>query len=292
MNVDFTVFKEGQPLKTIRALLPVVIGRGTDSTLTIKHPLLSRRHCEVYEESGQVFVKDLASLNGTFVNDARVETALPLVSGSQLKLGSVEIQVSFTLGATADTTDADLETATLAAEQIETTTVAEETIPADVEEASFDLSDFEINEAATAGEEPAANEAEFDLADFEVSDGSVKESPEVNDAIAEAESLDLADFEVSTPEVAPANDMLDLADFEVADPVAEEAGPEAQVELPSLMDLAGGLDETVEKPAEQDPVAEPASADLATTDDPWAPPTEPQVKADDDDLDAFLADLS
>ena len=54
MNVDFTVFKEGQPLKTISVGLPVVIGRGTDSSLTIKHPLLSRRHCEVYEEGGQV----------------------------------------------------------------------------------------------------------------------------------------------------------------------------------------------------------------------------------------------
>ena len=301
-------------MKTISVGLPVVIGRGTDSTLTIKHPLLSRRHCEVYEESGQVFVKDLASLNGTFVNDARVETALPLISGTQLKLGAVEMKVSFEGGPAADNAEADFEMGAVAVAQTETMPVAEETSPADVEEASFDLSDFEVNEVATAEEESSGDEAGFDLADFEVSDVPVEEAPEVGDAVAEAESLDLGDFEVSTPEVgdavaeaesldladfevgtpeeAPAVDMLDLGDFEVAAP-ASAAEPEAQVELPSLMDLAGGLEEDAEDVTGEAPAVEiaPAPEVSADGDDPWAPPADPQVNADDDDLDAFLADL-
>jgi len=288
MNVDFTVFKEGQPLKTISVGLPVVIGRGTDSSLTIKHPLLSRRHCEVYEEAGQVLVRDLASLNGTFVNDVRVETALPLVSGAQLKLGAVEMQVVFEGGTSADVSEADFEMGAVAAAQTEPMPIAAGATPAEIEEGSFDLADFEVNETPPS-EESTGEDAGFDLADFEVADEAVEQAPEVGDAVAEAESLDLGDFEVSTPEATPADDMLDLGDFEVAAPVVSEDAPEAQVELPSLMDLAGGLEEDVEEV----PAAELASAaEEPADDDPWAPPTKPKVNPDDDDLDAFLADLS
>ncbi|MBL99671.1 MAG: hypothetical protein CMM06_08255 [Rhodopirellula sp.] len=268
MNVDFTVFKEGQALKTINVALPVIIGRGTDSTLTIKHPLLSRRHCEVYDENGQVMVKDLASLNGTFVNESRVETSLSLSSGAKLKLGSVEMQVVFEGVEAGDAAEADFDMGVVASAQTEPLPVADDT-PAEAEDAAFDLGDFEVSEPV-ADESPAV----------------------VGDAVAEAESLDLGDFEVGTPEVAPADDMLDLSDFEVAAPAADPGEPEAQVELPSLMELAGGLDEEVAEAAaaaEATP-AEPI-AEVDAPADPWAPPTENQVTSDDDDLDAFLADL-
>ena len=242
MKIEFTVFKDGQPLKTINAELPVVIGRGTDSTLTINHPLLSRKHCEVYKENGQVFVKDLASLNGTFVNEARVETSLLLTSGSQLKLGAVEIQVSFDGGAVSASADADFEMGAFGSAETEPISVAEAT-PADIEASTFDL----------------------------------------------------GDFEVSTPEVSPADDMLDLEGFELGTPPGETQVPEAQVERPSLMELAGGLDDV---PADPDPAPSSEAAPLATdepvADDPWAalPAAENQVNADDGDLDAFLADIS
>ena len=292
MNIEFTVLKEGQPLKTISVELPVVIGRGTDSTLTIKHPLLSRRHCEVYDENGQVLVKDLASLNGTFVNNARVETALPLTSGSQLKLGSVEIQVSFEGGAVTDSGDADFEMGAFGAAETEAIPVVEST-PTDADSAAFDLGDFEVNESAVAEQAPALDEAEFDLGNFEVSGGDVaaEATPAVGDAVAESESLDLADFEISTPEVPPAAEILDLGEAEVPAPVAEAEVPEAQVELPSLMELAGGLEQVPADPPAAPVASDPAATDAPAADDPWALPLENQVNADDDDLDAFLADL-
>ena len=289
MNVDFTVFKDGQPLKTISVGLPVVIGRGTDSTLTIKHPLLSRRHCEIYEEGGQVYIKDLASLNGTFINKARVETALPISNGSQLKLGSVEMQVNFAGGSPNESSEADFDMGAVAAAETETMPVVSEA-PAASEEASFDLGDFEVNESAAQ----AVEDAEFDLGSFEVNDSPDQAEEIAGDAIAKAESLDLSDFEVSEPEAAPSDEMLDLGEFEVATPAAQSDGPEAQVELPSLMDLASGLDEEVAELAAETPAEAPAAETLTeapAVDDPWAPPAEEQVNTDDDDLDAFLADL-
>ena len=181
----------------------------------------------MYDENGQVMVKDLASLNGTFVNGSRVETSLPLSSGAKLKLGSVEMQVVFEGGEAGDAAEADFDMGAVAAAQTEPLPVADDT-PAEAEDAAFDLGDFEVSEPV-ADESPAV----------------------VGDAVAEAESLDLGDFEVGTPEVAPADDMLDLGDFEVAEPEA--------MELPSLMELAGGLDEEVAEAAAA--AEEPIAAD-------------------------------
>ena len=47
--------------------LPIVIGRSRDADLTVAHPMISRKHCELYENCGLLTVRDLGSLNGTFV---------------------------------------------------------------------------------------------------------------------------------------------------------------------------------------------------------------------------------
>ncbi len=272
MNVDLLVYKDGQPLKTVSVTLPVIIGRGKDATFTIKHPLLSRKHCEVFEENGVVQVRDLDSLNGTFVNGSRVESILAFDSGSQLKLGAVVMEVQFN-GA-----------------------VSEDTIASNNEAEAFDLGTVETAEtevmAAASDAEPAPDptpapsedEGMVDLGDFEVS-ADVAAEP----AAAEPEEAgDLPDFEVSSPVSPPSAEMLDLGDFEVTAPAVEE--PQAAQDLPSLTDLAEAsatepAETAVETPA---PAAQPVAAD-----DPWAAPSEqPKVTVDDDDdLDAFLKDL-
>lgn len=67
--------------------LPLVVGRSRTAGLPLKHPLVSRRHCELFEEGGQVMVRDLGSLNGTYVNKRKVEADTPLPPGALLTLG-------------------------------------------------------------------------------------------------------------------------------------------------------------------------------------------------------------
>jgi hypothetical protein len=261
MNIDLLVYKDGQPLKTVSVTLPVIIGRGKDATFTIKHPLLSREHCEVFEENGVVQVRDLTSLNGTFVNSSRVESTSAVDSGSQLKLGSVVMEVQYN-GA-----------------------VSESAITSDHEAEAFDLgtidtAETEVMSAASSETEPAsdATPAPVDLGDFEMSPDVAAEP-----VAAQPEDVgDLSDFEVS-PASPPSAEMLDLVDFEVAAPAAEE--PQAAQDLPSLTDLVeASAAEPVETPA---PAAQPVAAE-----DAWAAPSEqPKVTDDDDDLDAFLKDL-
>ncbi|MEM9704096.1 MAG: FHA domain-containing protein [Planctomycetota bacterium] len=50
---------------------------------------VSRRHCCVAEASGKVRVRDLGSLNGTWVNGKRVNREAPLEPGDVLRVGDV-----------------------------------------------------------------------------------------------------------------------------------------------------------------------------------------------------------
>jgi hypothetical protein len=54
---------------------PVGIGRSPDNDLPVDNLAVSNHHARVYFEAGRLVVEDLDSLNGTFVNDLRVERA-------------------------------------------------------------------------------------------------------------------------------------------------------------------------------------------------------------------------
>src|SRR3954451_2272872 len=62
----------------INLKLPTIIGRRRRAPLVLAHPLVSRQHCEIFESNGQLVVRDLGSLNGTFINNERItESVLP-----------------------------------------------------------------------------------------------------------------------------------------------------------------------------------------------------------------------
>ncbi len=75
--------------------LPAVIGRGRDVEVNLSHPLVSRRHCELRETYGQLRVRDLGSLNGTFVGSERVVDAI-VRPGDLLTVGTVTFRAVYT----------------------------------------------------------------------------------------------------------------------------------------------------------------------------------------------------
>src|SRR3954469_9398940 len=64
----------------------IVIGRGSDATVVLKHDDVSRRHASVEITAGGLLVRDL-STNGTFVEGKRVAGAQPLPFGKPVKIG-------------------------------------------------------------------------------------------------------------------------------------------------------------------------------------------------------------
>jgi pSer/pThr/pTyr-binding forkhead associated (FHA) protein len=67
------------------------LGRATGADFILDAALVSRVHCRLTAlEAGELEVRDLDSTNGTFVNDARVDTAR-LAPGDRLRIGRVEL---------------------------------------------------------------------------------------------------------------------------------------------------------------------------------------------------------
>ena len=70
---------------------PFRIGRGQDNDLVLHDHSVSRHHAEIIRNRDGVFsIKDLESLNGVFINDKRVKTAV-LSEGCEMDIGDVHI---------------------------------------------------------------------------------------------------------------------------------------------------------------------------------------------------------
>jgi len=94
MKVKLIVVGGDAKPSEIDLTLPSVIGRGRSATLTLPHPLVSREHCEIYLSDGRLHVRDLGSLNGTYVGNERVEDA-PLAPGGLLTVGTVTFRAVY-----------------------------------------------------------------------------------------------------------------------------------------------------------------------------------------------------
>jgi hypothetical protein len=59
---------------------------------------VSRRHAKITRRGSEVFIEDLGSINGTFLNRKKLTPYLPqaLKSGDELQLGKLILRVSFT----------------------------------------------------------------------------------------------------------------------------------------------------------------------------------------------------
>lgn len=77
---------------------PVRIGRSPDNDLVVDNLAVSNDHARVYFDSGRLVVEDRGSLNGTFVNDLRVERAT-LHDGDSIWIGKHHIKVDATADA-------------------------------------------------------------------------------------------------------------------------------------------------------------------------------------------------
>lgn len=73
--------------------LPFVIGRGADSHFVVSNPVVSARHVEFVIREGELWLRDLASRNGTRVNGRRV-TEHRLSDGDIIHVATSEFRFS------------------------------------------------------------------------------------------------------------------------------------------------------------------------------------------------------
>lgn len=73
-----------------KATKPIVVGRSKDCDLVIEHETVSGRHLKLSWRGNQVLVEDLASANGTWIDDRKVQRAL-VRPGDHVVAGRVQL---------------------------------------------------------------------------------------------------------------------------------------------------------------------------------------------------------
>ncbi|MHB1131898.1 MAG: FHA domain-containing protein [Chloroflexota bacterium] len=68
------------------------IGRGPTNALRIEDPFVSTEHALLTTRNGQVWLEDLGSTNGTFVNRRQVDRAAALQAGDVVQVGQVKLK--------------------------------------------------------------------------------------------------------------------------------------------------------------------------------------------------------
>jgi hypothetical protein len=254
------VRKDAKPTVIKLNKLPMTVGRGKEADLTIAHPMVSRLHCELYETENTLCIRDMGSLNGTFVGESQI-TEAALESGDELIIGAARFQVLI---------DEDVE----AGKEIEAPAVAASDETGEEGGSIVEATEFEELEQVE----------EFDEALAETDEGveALAETDEGVEALAETDEEELAE-------------VVEIEEEKAAEALAEDA---EQLAVGEPSEVAGAEEEPAEAeqvtPFEPEPVADESQEKEAAASgkiDLGIPSDEPAKVDDDDDLQDFLAGL-
>lgn len=76
----------------------VTIGRGPDNDVVIDEPQISRHHARLVRSEGSLYLEDLASANGTFIDGDRIKDRTVLEAGQTVSFGSYAIRLDLARG--------------------------------------------------------------------------------------------------------------------------------------------------------------------------------------------------
>ena len=95
MRIELIGFDDEMPaFEATLADVPVRIGRHRDVDIRVTDRWVSRYHCEVRRINGILWVRDLGSKHGVFVNGFHV-TSTHLMPGDRLTVGTTSFRVKY-----------------------------------------------------------------------------------------------------------------------------------------------------------------------------------------------------
>lgn len=86
----------GAPWRTNLHPLPFAIGRHKRVHLRLSSEAVSQRHAEVYLEGDKLWLRDLESTNGTFINGEKIQGCAPLQDGDIVHFADLQFRVEAT----------------------------------------------------------------------------------------------------------------------------------------------------------------------------------------------------
>src|SRR5688572_3589943 len=71
----------------------IIIGRSSDLDMVLVEDMVSRRHAKITSSDADVFIQDMGSTNGTFVNGEKISGRARLAEGDRILVGTSIIKV-------------------------------------------------------------------------------------------------------------------------------------------------------------------------------------------------------
>ena len=72
----------------------ITLGRAAGCQITIEDTYASQLHARVFQREGQVYVEDLGSTNGTYLNRHKVTGPMVVQRGDKLQIGNTVLELS------------------------------------------------------------------------------------------------------------------------------------------------------------------------------------------------------
>lgn len=72
---------------------PITVGRAEDATLVITDDYASAHHARLVPRTGQWFVEDLGSTNGTYLDRSRINGPTPVPIGVPIRIGRTSLEL-------------------------------------------------------------------------------------------------------------------------------------------------------------------------------------------------------
>lgn len=70
----------------------LIIGRGDKCHVVITDAYSSQVHARVFRRDGQLFIEDMGSTNGTYLNRKKVTSPIPVNRGDKARIGKTEME--------------------------------------------------------------------------------------------------------------------------------------------------------------------------------------------------------
>src|SRR3954470_18817710 len=85
----------------------IIIGRSSDLDMVLVEDMVSRRHAKISSTEAEVYIQDMGSTNGTFVNGEKIAGRALLHEGDRILVGTSIIKVVAVEGNIATQTEAE-----------------------------------------------------------------------------------------------------------------------------------------------------------------------------------------
>lgn len=93
MRVALDVVEFGGQPRAFEGRAPVSVGRSSEADLMLRDPEVSRLHARFESRNGVVYVDDLGSSNGTFLNGRRVTESIEVREGDRVDAGTTRMVI-------------------------------------------------------------------------------------------------------------------------------------------------------------------------------------------------------